>query len=70
MNSLLDEAREIIGMSLESDANTSDYSLKATDWLKRFEAVQKTHQEEHGHESDASCSICGFDLICPSCGND
>ena len=70
MDSLITEAKEIIELSLESDADTSDYSSKATDWLKRFEAVQKTHQKEHGQESEASCSICGFDLTCPSCGND
>ena len=46
MNNLIDDAKEIIEMSLKSDANMSDYSLKATDWLKRFEAVQKGHQEK------------------------
>jgi len=69
MNSLIVEAKEIIEMSLESGAHTGDYSSKATDWLKRFEVVQKTHQR-HDQEEEASCSICGFDLICPSCESD
>jgi hypothetical protein len=69
MNRLIDEAKELIEMSLESGGHTGDYSSKATDWLKRFEAVRKTHQG-HDQEDEASCSICGFDLICPSCKSD
>ena len=70
MSSLINEAKEIIEMSLKSAADKGDYSLKAKDWLKRFEAAQKTHEEEHEHKSEGSCSLCGFDLMCPSCAGD
>ena len=70
MSNLINDAKEIIEKSLESDADKSEYSLRANDWLKRFEAAEKTHQEDHGNKSEASCSICGFDLICPTCAND
>ena len=66
MSELINEAKEIIQMSLQSDADRDDYSLKANDWLKRFEALQK----EHAHDSETSCSVCGLDLVCPSCSND
>jgi len=66
MSELINKAREIIQMSLESDADKDEYSLKASDWLKRFEALQK----EHTHDSETSCSICGFDLACPNCTNE
>lgn len=70
MKGLIDKAKEIIEMSVDPEADKGDYSLKANDWLKKFEAAQKTHKKDHDHKSEGSCSLCGYDLVCPSCGSD
>jgi hypothetical protein len=66
--SLLDEAKELIEMSLTTGSKDSEYARKAQLWLAKTSEAQKAHQGHH-HEEGASCSLCGFDLACPSCGN-
>ena len=66
MNSLIDEAKEIIEMSLSAQIGTEAYSLKANDWLKKVKA-QETSETSHIYDRETSCSLCGNDLVCPSC---
>ena len=66
MTSLIDEAREIIEMSLSAQFGTEAYSLKANDWLKRAEA-HEISETSHSHDTGTSCALCGNDLVCPSC---
>ena len=70
MKGLVDEAKAIIEMSIDPGVAEDDYSIKANDWLKKYEAAQLTHKKDHDHKSEGSCSICGYDLVCPSCGSD
>ena len=70
MKSLIDEAKEIIEMSIDPGVDRGDYSLIANRWLSKFEEARNTHEKDHDHKSEGSCSICGFDLVCPSCGSD
>jgi hypothetical protein len=66
MSSLIDEAREIIEMSLIAQSDNEAYSLKANDWLKRAKA-HEISEVSHIHEGGTSCALCGNDLVCPSC---
>ena len=66
MKSLIDEAREIIEMSLGSQIDNEAYSLKANDWLKRAKA-HEIGEASHSHDAGTSCALCGNDLVCPSC---
>jgi hypothetical protein len=63
MASLLDEAQELIELSLQSDTDKKDYDHKARLWIEKAKATLPTH--DHG---SGSCASCGFDLACPSCG--
>ena len=65
--SLLDEAKELIEMSLDTETEKNEYARKAKVWLEKTTQAQKAHQGHH-HEEGTSCSLCGFDLTCPSCG--
>ncbi|PKN26889.1 MAG: hypothetical protein CVU64_16935 [Deltaproteobacteria bacterium HGW-Deltaproteobacteria-21] len=60
MKDLLEEAREIIEMSLSGQAGKDEYVSRARDWLKR--AALQTG-DAHG----SYCAKCGNDLVCPSC---
>ena len=66
MKSLIDEAKEIIEMSLGTQMDNEAYSLKANDWLKNFKA-QEISEASDNYDSETSCALCGNDLICPSC---
>lgn len=66
MKSLVDEAREIIEMSLSAQIDNDAYALRANDWLKRVKA-QKSSEASGTYDTEASCALCGNDLICPSC---
>ena len=66
MANLIDEAREIIEMSLNAQIENDAYALKAKDWLKKAEAAQRGGAS-HSHHGETSCAMCGGDLICPSC---
>ena len=66
MKSLIDEAKDIIEMSLNAQTDNEAYSLKANDWLKRAKAKEVSEASDN-YESEASCALCGNDLICPSC---
>ena len=68
MVSLIDEAQEIIEMSLNSQIDNEAYSLKANDWLKKVKA-QETSETSHIYDRETSCSLCGNDLVCPSCAD-
>ena len=68
MKSLIDEAQEIIEMSLSAKVDHEAYSLKAHDWLKKAKA-HKTSESSHIYESEPSCALCGSDLVCPSCSD-
>ena len=65
MESLIDEAKEIIEMSLNAQIEKEAYALKAKDWLNRVKTDQQTSEADHDH--DVSCASCGNDLVCPSC---
>ena len=66
--SLLEEARELVEMSLKADVEQDEYARKARVWLEKTAEAQKSHAD-HDHGDGASCSLCGFDLACPSCGH-
>ena len=66
MTSLIDEAKEIIEMSLDAQIEKDAYALKAKDWLKKATAAQQG-ESTHNHHGEMSCAMCGGDLICPSC---
>ena len=67
--SLLDEAKELIEMSL-NEVESTEYSRKAKVWLEKTAQAQKAHEAHHQHDEEgATCSFCGFDLTCPSCGH-
>jgi hypothetical protein len=68
MKGLIDEAQEIIEMSLSANVDQEAYSLKANDWLKRAKA-HKASESSHIFESEPSCALCGNDLVCPSCSD-
>ena len=68
MKSLIDEAQEIIEMSLRENVDHEAYSLKANDWLKKAK-IHKTSESSHIYDSEPSCALCGNDLICPSCSD-
>ena len=65
MANLLEEAKDIIELSLKSDINKNEYTQRATQWLEKTAGARLTH-EESAHEK-GTCEICGFDLMCPSC---
>jgi hypothetical protein len=69
--SLLDEAKELIEMSLKSGDEAGEYAKMAKAWLDKTAEAQKAHEAHHheDHEEGSSCSFCGFDLTCPSCGH-
>lgn len=66
MASLLEEAQELIEWSLEADIDKKEFDRKARVWLEKTKAAMHTHAD-HDHEP-STCSACGFDLACPSCG--
>lgn len=66
MKSLIDEAKEIIEMSLGSQIDNEAYSLKANDWLKKVKTPEIS-EASHIYDKETSCALCGNDLICPSC---
>ena len=68
MKSLIDEAQEIIEMSLRENVDHEAYSLKANDWLKKAK-IHKTSESSHIYENEPSCALCGSDLVCPSCSD-
>ena len=65
--SLLDEAKELIELSLNNGIDDPEYTRRANVWLAKTGEALKAHHDHH-HEEGASCSLCGFDLACPSCG--
>ena len=60
MKGLMEEAREIIEMSLKAQVDKDAYVSKAKDWLARAD-------RQPGGTHDAYCAKCGNDLVCPSC---
>ena len=66
MNTLIDEAKEIIEMSLNAQTGKDEYSRKARAWLEKAKSGPQP-REAHHHETGMSCATCGNDLICPSC---
>lgn len=66
--SLLEEAKELVEMSLNTEVERAEYVRKARVWLEKTAEAQKSHVA-HDHDDGASCSLCGFDLTCPSCGH-
>ena len=66
MKSLIDEAMEIIEMSLSAQFENETYSLKANDWLKKAKAHEISEASDN-YDSETSCALCGNDLVCPSC---
>jgi hypothetical protein len=66
MKSLVDEAKEIIEMSLSAQTDNEAYSLKANDWLKKAKA-REISEASDTYDPDTSCALCGIDLVCPSC---
>ena len=65
MSNLIDEARDIIELSLDPDFDKNEYSQKASQWLEKTATAKRVH-EESTHKR-GTCAICGFDLTCPSC---
>lgn len=68
MSSLLEEAKELIEMSLNMDANDAEYGRRARVWLEKIRSTYEAHAC-HEHTEGATCSTCGFDLSCPACGH-
>ena len=66
MKSLVDEAKEIIEMSLSAQTDNEAYSLKAKDWLKKAKAHEISESPDT-YDTDTACALCGNDLVCPSC---
>ena len=66
MNSLMDEAKEIIEMSLSTQTGKEEYSRKAHEWLEKVKAGPQSGGGNH-LEKGMSCATCGNDLVCPSC---
>ena len=66
MKSLVDEAKEIIEMSLSAQTDNEAYSLKANDWLKKAKAHEISEASD-AYDTETSCALCGNDLVCPSC---
>ena len=64
MKSILEEAKELIEMSLQSEVNKDQYTQKASQWLERVSARQA--HIDTAHEGN-TCEVCGFDLVCPNC---
>ena len=67
MSSLLDEAKELIEVSISSDARDDEYIRRARVWLEKVRNATEEHAC-HDHSATTACSVCGFDLSCPSCG--
>lgn len=63
MASLLNEAQELIELSLKDDTDKKEYDHKARLWIEKAKATLHS-----GDDADNTCSSCGFDLSCPSCG--
>jgi hypothetical protein len=68
MASLFEEAKNIIELSLDPNFDKKAYAQKASQWLEKTASAQQAHKESD-HEKN-TCAVCGFDLICPSCGVD
>ena len=66
MKSLIDEAKEIIEMSLSTQIENEAYSIRANDWLKKVKAHEASEASDN-YDDDISCALCGNDLVCPSC---
>jgi hypothetical protein len=66
MKSLIDEAKEIIEMSLSAQMDNEAFSLKANDWLKKAKAHEISEASD-AYDTETSCALCGNDLVCPSC---
>jgi hypothetical protein len=68
MSSLLEEAQELIEMSLDIEEQDTEYVRKARVWLEK---AKTTYEENacHEHDEGTTCSTCGFDLSCPACGH-
>jgi len=66
MKSIIEEAKEIIEMSLSDRSGSGEYSRMANAWLSRVKEISPSG-EGHTHGSGMSCAMCGNDLICPSC---
>ena len=58
MENLINEAKDIIEMSLNPQVEKEAYALRANDWLKRVEAHQQTGDLHQHHHKDVSCAIC------------
>lgn len=69
--SLLNEAKELIEMSLKNEGDSGEYAKLAQAWLEKTAEAQQAHAAHHHEdpEEGATCSFCGFDLTCPSCGH-
>ena len=63
MSNLLTEAQELIELSMQEDTDKDAYNHKARLWMEKAKATLHT-QDSGGN----TCSGCGFDLSCPSCG--
>ena len=66
MKSIIEEAKEIIEMSLSDRSGSGEYSGKANAWLARLKEISHPGGA-HSHGSGTTCAMCGNDLVCPSC---
>ena len=68
MSSLLNEAKDLIEMSLNTDGRDEDYNRQARLWLEKAKStIDAPACHEHGEGT--ACASCGFDLSCPACGH-
>jgi hypothetical protein len=63
MANLLEEARDLIEMSLNPESDKESYAQRASQWLEKTAAARQAHEESPHDE------VCGFDLTCPNCGD-
>lgn len=68
MSNLIEEAQELIEMSLSTEGQDTEYQRKARVWLEKAKSTNEA-QACHDHDTGTACSTCGFDLSCPACGN-
>jgi len=66
MKNLIDEAKEIIEMSLSNKPGNEAYTRRANDWLEKVKSGRQSGGNHH-FEKGISCATCGNDLVCPSC---
>jgi len=52
--SLLEEAKELIEMSLDTDIEKVEYDRKARRWLEKTTEMLKSHAEHHKHQEEGA----------------